>query len=175
MIGYYAMRHHIDAVVFYPSVVMLLFILQAFSLLLFCIRPLKRDYFLIAIAALSFTVAVINVAEPIDLYLNRAHAFVRHVELKREEAHAALAFYRETPDSLPIKYLINMKTAADPVFINNEADLSAFKKPAFFVASESYFNALSQKTAQEFHLIAKDKMGHVPVVVFERNQFAERR
>jgi hypothetical protein len=108
----------------------------------------------------------ITVVEPVEIYIDRARDFVRTVEIERLRAHAALVFYRERPDSLPIKYLINMPQEELPTFVDSHTALLQVKMPAFFVTSQAYFEELPPDVAAKFHVIAKNTLGHVKVVVF---------
>jgi len=135
----------------------------------YCKRTLCETAIL-CIAVLIFAITYIAVIEPIQLYIDRARDFVVAVEAQRIQQHARLVFYKERPDGLPIKYMINMKSTDQPLFVRNQNDLITFSAPAYFVASESYFNDLSKHIAAHFHVIAKDTLGHVKVVVFTRSE-----
>lgn len=122
--------------------------------------------FILLIAALSVALIHIFMVEPIELYIDRARDFVQQVETERSEAGASLVFYKERPDSMPIKYLINMPQAEQPLFLDTVESLQQFSRPAYFVTSAAYFAALPAQVVTKYRIIAKDTLGHVKVVVF---------
>lgn len=130
--------------------------------------PMWRETLLLTTAAFSFVIAIIAIAEPIQLFLDKTHEFVMSVEAQRVAEHAKLVFYKETPDGTPIKYLINMNSDEHPDFLANEQQLMAYPAPAIFVTSKEYFDALPKDLAAQFHIITSGKIGHIPVIVFER-------
>jgi 4-amino-4-deoxy-L-arabinose transferase-like glycosyltransferase len=165
----YAAKHAMDFNINYLLMTQILFGALACSFLVFfCLGKKEkwRDTGVLLIATFSFVLCYLTVAEPIEQYIDKTHQFVMEVEQARKHNHAKLVFYRETPDSLPIKYLINMPTEETPDFIQDEQGLMMYSSPAFFVTSEAYFKELSPVTAGQLHVIARDKIGHVPVVVF---------
>lgn len=165
----YASKHSLDFQINYLLVTQVLFASIAGSFLLFVIFAKKeqwRDTGVLCIATLCFVFCYIVVAEPIELYIDKTRAFVLEVEKARKHNHAKLIFYRETPDGLPIKYLVDMPSEETPIFMGDEEELVSYASPAFFITSESYFNELSPVTAGQLHVVARDKIGHVPVVVF---------
>lgn len=128
----------------------------------------KREMFFFGSAAISFIAVNIFIVEPVQLSMNKSRDFVATIEKQRLHDNLRLAFYREQPDSLPIKYLINMTSNDKPLFIQNQKELAHFSEPAYFVASESYYEELPQRIRNKFSVIAKDTLGHVKVVVFTK-------
>lgn len=126
----------------------------------------EREGVVLAIATLSFVLTYIYLIEPIENHRDQSLAFVRQIELLRAQHQAALAFYNENPDGLPIKYLINMRKLVYPFFIKQSQDLMNVQQPVFFVTSETYFNALPSAIMSKLTVITKSELGHVPVVVF---------
>lgn len=172
LICWYVRHTHLNLTVNYEH---LICILIAGQLALFLI-----DYFIrentwretssFAIVAMAFVITYLYLIEPIELYVERANQFVVQIEDQRMREGAALVFYQEKKDYLPIKYLINAKQEASPAFIFKPEDLNNFDEATFFVTRESHFYALPADVQSHYHLIAQDTLGHVRVVVFKRNQ-----
>lgn len=166
---YYAQTHAIHANIhFLPSFMLLICLtLSAWWVFYsFKYRGRLRELLIMLIATISLIVTYLGWIEPIVIYVDRAHAFVVTMETERLRANAKLAFYLEDPDSLPIKYLINMPNQAQPVFINSEQELMEYHEPAFFVTEALSFEELPAALAQQFELVGKDTLGHASVVVF---------
>jgi hypothetical protein len=169
---FYTKSHGIDVGVDYLTIIFFLLTLQFLNFWV-CYRYLAqtqwRDVLLCSIATLSYAAAFIFVYSPIDLYVDRARQFVIAIENLRAKSHANLIFYRENPDGMPIKYLINMPQLAQPIFINQPHELLRAKAPAFIVTHEAYFSELPKDVLRHIHIIARDKLGHVNVVVLMQN------
>jgi 4-amino-4-deoxy-L-arabinose transferase-like glycosyltransferase len=125
-----------------------------------------REVAVVFFAAMSFVVAEIAVLEPMELQLEKARAFVVAMEAVRLHDHAQLVFYKENPDSLPIKYLINMPQREKPIFIQAITELKQVTSPTFFVTSVENFMRLPPRLITTFRIIGRERMGHVEVVVF---------
>jgi 4-amino-4-deoxy-L-arabinose transferase-like glycosyltransferase len=166
---FYANQHFLSFDIHYLLVTQMLFCLFAGGFLAFILfqkRHQWRDGCVLFIATLSFVMSYVMVAEPMMQYLDKTRVFVVKSEEWRRQAHAGLVFYKEQPDGLPIKYLINMPVEGMPVFIDNEKDLLMYRYQAFFVTSEFYFDRLSPAAKLQFREITRNKIGHVPVVIF---------
>lgn len=171
----YASQHSFNLDLHETFLIIILLILQIMSLgaaYCFAQRAVFREAALLLIATISFAFVYISVYEPIELYLDRAKGFVARIEVERVREHARLVFYKERPDGLPIKYLINMPQAMSwmqsPLFVEDEAGLMEIKSPTFFITSASYFAELPKETRAKFSVVAKDSLGHIEVVVFKR-------
>ncbi|MBV9576238.1 MAG: glycosyltransferase family 39 protein [Gammaproteobacteria bacterium] len=164
----YAKHHALILSVPFLFLSALLFVLQLFNFLCHFKEERRKESLRLAVAACCFALIYINLIEPIEIYQNQSLAFVRQIESLRAQQHAALVFYKERPDGLPIKYLINMQNLRYPIFIKRTQDILTIQKPAFFITSESYFNALPVEIRNKVSVITKNKLGHVPVVVFSR-------
>lgn len=165
----YVTRHDFHVTIYYLLITQILFAMLACGILVFVLlskRPKWRETGILSIATFSFVMTYLIVIEPIQQYMDKAKVFVLKVEAARKHNHANLVFYKEKYDGLPIKYLINMPDEELPQFIDNEDDLMLYQHSAFFITSESYFKQLSPVSAGQLHVIARDKIGHVPVVVF---------
>jgi 4-amino-4-deoxy-L-arabinose transferase-like glycosyltransferase len=161
---------HLPILFFQFTFVLLSIQCVALVLFLFC-RGKKswRDVIVFVTATLSFTIMYRLILEPIELYHERAHALVTRVETLRADNKMQLVFYNESPDGLPIKYLINTRQLIMPIFIQSEAELVHYTSPAFFVTNDMYFANLAPAIAKQFHLVARGTLGHVPVIIFARN------
>lgn len=166
LVYFYADQHGMVLDVNYGVTAAILFGMQLISLLCFYYR-VSQPEFVLGIAAFSFAMVNIMVIEPVELYIDRARDFVTHIESERQQAHASLVFYKESPDGLTIKYLINMPQTEQPHFIADPKTLENYPEPAFFVTSQDYFDDLPATLSAHFHLIAKGVLGHIPVIVFK--------
>jgi len=127
-----------------------------------------RKNFILFIVGMAVVLIYVAVIEPIELHIERARAFVLSVETLRAKQHATLVFYKENPDGLPIKYLVNSNQTTRPIFIQYPEEIARFLSPTFFVTSESHFTLLPTEVASKVEIIAKESLGHVPVVIFKR-------
>lgn len=128
-----------------------------------------RETLLLGSATLCFVIANIAVLEPVQQYLDQTREFVVATETQRLRANAKLVFYKESPDGTAIKYLINMYKREQPIFINDDQSLLSYPAPAFFVTSTEFYLQLPKAVTNQFHRIGQGQLGHVPVIVFERN------
>lgn len=164
----YARTHALSISIHYILILTVLFVIQILTLILFFAseRRTWREPGLLFAAALAFVFTYLTCVEPIQAYFDGAREFVRSVEARRVHDKARLIFYREKPDGLPIKYLINMDNLDEPGFLDNESSLIQFVPEAFFVTSQSYYEELPASVSGRFQLIAKSRLGHIPVIVF---------
>jgi len=160
--------HALNFQIAYPWLFGLLIVIQLVMLVIFSLTPKGRNTSIALLAAFSFLVFNKIMVEPVELYVDRAHDFVVSVEARRLQAGAKLVFYKEHPDGMPIKYVMNMPQEDKPVFIEDEKALSNYKTKAYFVSSETYFSKLPSKLKSRFRIIGSDKLGHVSVVIFTR-------
>ena len=130
----------------------------------------ERLTWVIFSGVLCFVVANLFVIEPVELYVDRTRDFVQGIERLRLEKDAQLVFYRERSDGLPIKYLVNVGDAVQPLFMTNEAQLRQVRKPAVMITSIDYFEDLLTHSTQRYRVIGKGRVGHVEVVVFEHDR-----
>jgi 4-amino-4-deoxy-L-arabinose transferase-like glycosyltransferase len=119
-----------------------------------------------AIAASAFMLAYIAVAEPVNLELNKTHAFVAQVEAARLQQHAVLVFYQQSRDTLPIKYLINMNHEEEPLFFSTPEDIAHQQQPVYFIITPQFAAALPKDTASKLKEIYAGQLGHDKVSVF---------
>jgi hypothetical protein len=123
---------------------------------------------LLEVAASSFVLFYLYVMEPIQIHIDQARDVVQTIERMRLHDHAQLIFYKETRDNLPIKYLINMPHAAQPIFISSIEALKQFQPPAYVVTSTTYANDIVTHLHHEYKEVMKAKLAHVDIIVFVR-------
>jgi 4-amino-4-deoxy-L-arabinose transferase-like glycosyltransferase len=128
----------------------------------------KNQSVVLMLSALSFMLVFITVIEPINIAANRTLDFVQRIESWRQAKQADLVFYKESPDGLPIKYLVNMQQWQQPFFLNNVSDLLSYQKPAFFITDSEEYNKLPSVLSSQFTLLSYGRIGHDTVAVFER-------
>jgi 4-amino-4-deoxy-L-arabinose transferase-like glycosyltransferase len=116
----------------------------------------------------AFLTFQIFVAEPVNLALERTQPFVARLERLRAEGGLALVFYHLGPDAEDIKYAVNMAVLSRPAFISTPTELTAYDKPALFIARQRDFEALPPEVAEQFTVIATGKLGHSRCSVFRR-------
>ncbi len=159
-----ASRHLILPLPFSQLIIFLLCLQTIYVIAIFKYRHVLT---LLITSALTYVLIYLSLVEPITLYADRSRDFVRQVENQRVAQHAQLIFYKENPDNLPIKYIISMKQPEhQPIFVQA---LSQIKQAAFIVTSENYFVDLPATIKNQYHVLAQGKLGHVAVVVFQKN------
>lgn len=160
---FYLNQHHLDLHLPYLYTILCLFVMLIINLYFFSHQTL-----IVFNAALGFVITFISIVEPITLYMDRAHDFVTAIERERLQQRNDLVFYLEHPDGLAIKYLINMQKRENPQFIQSQDDLLKFSHPAYFVTSAHSFTTLPINIKSKLKVIGRDKMGHVEIVVFQK-------
>jgi 4-amino-4-deoxy-L-arabinose transferase-like glycosyltransferase len=128
----------------------------------------KNDVLIIGVAALTFMAAYILVVEPINLTINKTRHFVVEMETLRHQKHAALVFYHQNPDALPIKYIVDMPRDEKPLFIATPEALQRFNENAFFITPPEWFAQLTPARRASFKVIYLGQVGHDNVLVFVR-------
>lgn len=165
----YAKSHSLDFPIDYSRLSSVLSFLLSISFLVF-FRVKKQMQWMyvcvLSIATASFLWVYIYGIEPIEQHLDRTRQFVTQMESLRSQQHAKLVFYKEHPDGLPIKYLVNVPYDEHAQFIGTLEQLENYPYPAFFVTSESFFKDLPLQVAYRMHVVGHDNIGHVRVVVF---------
>jgi 4-amino-4-deoxy-L-arabinose transferase-like glycosyltransferase len=169
LVFFYAKSHGLLVNVYYASVFSFLIFAQLINVWV-CYRYIhvmdRIELWVFSMAAVCFMMTTIYVIEPLTLYIERARDLVVAVETERRQQQAVLVFYKEKPDGLPVKYLINMPHEDQPLFVDTPQQLAAFNQPAFFVTNAASFAALSKEILSTVTIIAADSLGHTPVVVF---------
>lgn len=122
-------------------------------------------------AVVTFIIAMVAIVEPVNNYFNHARSFVLKIEKIREQQRGDLVFYREGRDGLVIKYLVNMPKESDPIFFNDIAQLQQLKSSAVVVTKAENYEKIPKNIANQFSIIAKEKMGRENMVVFSKTVF----
>lgn len=164
-------QHAVSFSITYFNVMSYLVLLQVASVtawMLLYSSKMWRRCVVAGIAALSFMLIQVQVIESIEQQIDRARDFVTRVEQQRQAVNAMLVFYRERPDALPIKYLVNMPAEIQPVFIEDLSDLMQ-KHHVVVLTSEDAFQRLPIAWQTQIKIIARGRMAHVGVVVFMIN------
>lgn len=130
-------------------------ILQIVSLIL-----RKSEIAVVGLTTLTMMFVYIMAVEPVNLALNNTRDFVVKLEQLRHLNHQALAFYRENPDGMPIKYVLNMPVEEQPVFITSQEGLEQFHTPAIIVIDPDHFSQLPPALAAQFKVIDTGQVGH---------------
>ena len=154
-------QQHWRSGILFPWVITLFLILQWL-----CWLMRKLGGLTMGIAAFSFVLAYILLVEPINLMLNHTHNFVMRVEVLRKHAHAQLSFYQESPDGLPIKYLVNMPSEERANYLEFPQQLAGINTFSFFVASPEHFAKIPAEVLRNMRIVTTGNVGHDPVVVF---------
>lgn len=167
---FYTEKYQLNFGIHYFPLVVFLLILQMTNIY-FCFQNrfdlAVRNTGILSMATLGFAICYIKMIEPIELSLNKSRDFVMQIEKNRLQDHARLFFYKEKPDNLPIKYLINMQDlSVNPIFLSQTQELLTISQPAYIVTSQNYFAGLPYALKKDLQIIAENKLGHVPVVVF---------
>lgn len=129
--------------------------------------PERRRRWVALLGTICLVVANIFMIEPIELYSEATRDFVVAVEQARVDDKAALAFYREGADGMPVKYVVNMQQEDKPVFVADLESLQKLRKPVYVVTSRSYFQELPDYVRNNYKVVKEGRVGHVEVVVFK--------
>ena len=89
------------------------------------------------------------VVEPINLHLHDSSDFVHRIEALMADRPGSLVFYKENPDGLPIKYLVNATRHFPPRFIDNLGDLNETSHPIWLLTRD--------KNVEELQITSGDK------------------
>lgn len=116
--------------------------------------------------SIIFMSTYIWIVEPVNLQLNKTHAFVQNIEMMRQDASARLAFYHEGKDGLVIKYMANMTKDEQPLFVLNANELLTFKQAIFFIATNDNFAKIPFDFRNHLKIVSYGKIGREPFLVF---------
>ncbi|MBS1228372.1 MAG: putative rane protein [Proteobacteria bacterium] len=92
-----------------------------------------RSLALCFVAGLSAYVFQVGVFEPINSQAHDTSGFVRRIEALRAERPGELVFYKENPDGLAIKYLVNAKMDFLPRFVSDLDSLKDHPAPVWLL------------------------------------------
>jgi 4-amino-4-deoxy-L-arabinose transferase-like glycosyltransferase len=170
-LSYYQKQHDLNFGLSFVNIFSYLTMLQTLNLLIFVVlhkKQMLRQLSVLGIAALSLVICMIQVVEPIELYIDRTHDFVVQVETERLAKKAKLVFYKQRPDALPIKYVMDMPIEDTPIFIDDEKTLLQ-QKHVFVLINANDFNQLLPRLPKRMRVIKAGRMAHQDMVVFELN------
>ncbi len=157
-------RQHVQiAEIHYVGLFVLLSLIQ---LVILFMR--KNPLIVLGLAAVTFVSLHILVIEKINLSLNKTRDFVLQVESQRQKTQAALVFYHEGMDGLPIKYLVDMTDGTQPTYIDQENELLKLAPHTFVIVSTENYSRISFAVIKTFHVIFHGKIGHNAVFVLEK-------
>ena len=118
----------------------------------------------VAMAVISAICLQIAIVEPIDLRIHDTGPFVRTIENLREQQPAGLMFYKENPDGLPIKYLVNVSSDLRPQFIDSIEQLNVAQLPAWLLTREKNLDDLKNAGVIGEAVIHRENFGDIPFV-----------
>ena len=107
---------------------------------------------------------IVTMVEPIDLRIHDTSQFVQHIESLREKQPGNIVFYKEGPDGLPIKYLVNVETDLLPDFITNLDSLNHNRAPVWLLTKEKNVDDLKSIELGPHPQIIRDSFGALPFV-----------
>lgn len=145
---------------------MMFFVLMQLVLFIIHFRFNSREIIALFITSIIFVSAYIWIVEPINSHLNRTHDFVQQTEAMRLHEQAQLAFYHEGRDGLAIKYMANMTTDEQPLFVLNAEDLLKYHQAIFFATSRNNFENIPSYIQQKMQVISYGKIGRENFVIF---------
>jgi len=94
------------------------------------------------VACLTVYVFQVGVYEPINSHVHDTSGFVRRIEALRAERPGDLVFYKENPDGLAIKYLVNAKMDFLPRFVGDPDSLKNNPAPVWLLTKDLYADEL---------------------------------
>lgn len=105
----------------------------------------QRSLGICGMAAVTAYAMQLFLVEPSDLHLHDTSGFVRHVEALMAKRPGKLAFYKENPDGLPIKYLVNAKTDFKPLFFDSADAIRNHAEPIWLLTRDENVERLRQQ------------------------------
>jgi len=124
----------------------------------------RRSIGLVFIGVFLVLYATITMVEPIDLRIHDTSRFVQHIESLREKQPGNVVFYKENPDALPIKYLVNVKGDLLPEFIADLDSLGHNQSPIWLLTKEKNIDDLKAIGLDAQSQIVRDHFGDLPFV-----------
>jgi 4-amino-4-deoxy-L-arabinose transferase-like glycosyltransferase len=129
-----------------PIAVMAALSILGLALALYYRRRGAASVAVTVVAAGALLYAYIALVAPIDLALHDTTAFVRSVELLRDKRAGELVFYKENPDGLAIKYLVNARnTESHPKFVDEPKALEGIKLPYWILTRAKNLDELKAR------------------------------
>ena len=124
----------------------------------------RRSIGFVFIGVLLALYVIVTMVEPIDLRIHDTSQFVQHIESLREKQPGNIVFYKEGPDGLPIKYLVNVETDLLPDFITNLDSLNHNRAPVWLLTKEKNVDDLKSIELGPHPQIIRDSFGALPFV-----------
>lgn len=115
--------------------------------------------FINILAALYLKIAIV---EPIDLRLHDTSKFVGRIESLIEKNPGNLLFYKENPDGLPIKYLVNAKADIIPEFIVDLESIKNSRTAVWLLAKETNLDDIKKALINTSSVIYRERFGDLP-------------
>ena len=120
------------------------------------------------VACLTAYVLQVGVIEPIHLRVNDTSGFVRRIEALRSEKPGDLVFYKENPDGLAIKYLVNAKMDFSPRFVGDLEQLKNEPSPVWLLTREANAGELRRAGIDTEAASYRDRFDGVPYLAVYR-------
>lgn len=122
----------------------------------------KRSLGICGLAAVTAYSMQLFVVEPMNLHLHDTSGFVRQVESLMAQRPGKLVFYKENPDGLPIKYLVNARTDFTPLFINSVDEIKNLATPLWLLTKDENVERLRKQGVAADAVIAHENFGKAP-------------
>ena len=156
-LGHYGLNLHFLMAAFF-----LLFIINVSIFIRQKNRKSDMSMQLLFVGVLSAICFHLAIVEPIDLSIHDTSGFVRRIESLREEKPGELVFYKENPDGLPIKYLVNARVDLLPKFISDLEFLRNNHSPIWLLTRERNIDDLVNAGIDRKSVIYHEKFGELP-------------
>jgi 4-amino-4-deoxy-L-arabinose transferase-like glycosyltransferase len=127
----------------------------------------RTQLLILSVAACIFVVSYLEVVELVNEFTNQTRQFVTSVESARHAEHAKLIIYKENPDGLPIKYLVNTARTDEPLFINTPEALIACNEKAWVLITQEHSNEFTG-LLKRFKFIRFGYIGRIPVTIMTK-------
>lgn len=114
------------------------------------------------IAAFTTLFFQVVIVEPIDLRIHDTGEFVRHIESLRVKQPGNLVFYKENPDGLPIKFLVNVREETLPQFVDDLDSLKNVKLPVWLLTKAKNVDELKSSGIDTEVSTYREKFGDLP-------------
>ncbi len=145
----------------YPLIGALLLIVIA-CVVAFYVLEIEKSLAVCSCGFLTVCFFQIAIFEPIDLSLHDTSEFVRHIETLRQKNPGSLVFYKENPDGLAIKYLVNAKMDFSPQFTSDPSMLKSNRLPLWVLTKEANVGDLRAAGIDTETLVHRERFGGTP-------------
>lgn len=120
------------------------------------------------VACLTAYVLQVGIIEPVNLSVHDTSGFVRRIEVLRAEQPGALVFYKENPDGLAIKYLVNARMDFSPRFVSDLDWLKNDTAPVWLLTRETNSGELQRAGIDTEAASYRDRFDGVPYLAVYR-------